>query len=195
MPSKDSTQLSSEVASLAAASSPSIDLSTAPPPDNDPAILAHLANVHIDRLIAHSPIYAFLLSRASFICAKRGAFRARLALGPEHLNSRGSLHGSVSATVVDWAGGLAVASWDGRFRTGVSTDIHVSYLGGAREGEVVEVEAVAQKVGGSMAFTTVEVWAVEGAQRKRLVVSGRHTKFLKEPGQRAEGSGQGAGRS
>ncbi|ROT42048.1 Thioesterase/thiol ester dehydrase-isomerase [Sodiomyces alkalinus F11] len=140
-----------------------------------------------------SPLYAFLLSHEThglqLTHASKGLVRFRLRLAACHLNAAGSLHGSVAATVVDWAGGLAVAAWDLRAQTGVSVDIHVSYLSGARLGQVVEVEGRVDRVGGSLAFTTVEIWkvdgleeeekGVEGGERDGCVVLGRHTKYVR----------------
>lgn len=155
-------------------------------------ILAHIETYHATRCLA-SPIYAFLLGTPSaplvrFTSASKGVFTARLALLPQHLNSGGGLHGSVSATLVDWAGGLAIAAWDLRAATGVSVDINVSYLSSARLGDEVEIEGRVERVGSNLAFTEVRIWKVvvatgggEGG-RGPMVISGRHTKFVKGSG-------------
>ncbi|KAF2272225.1 Thioesterase/thiol ester dehydrase-isomerase [Westerdykella ornata] len=151
-----------------------------PHPPSDPTTLAHVQFFHSTRLTS-SPIYTFLLSSTTLIYASKGTIRARLQLSHNHLNSHSSLHGSVSATIVDWAGGLAIAAYDLRDKTGVSTDIHVSYLGTAREGEVVEIEAQVDKVGKRMAFTNVTIRkVVEGKEEAEwpVVAKGSHTKFL-----------------
>ena len=70
-----------------------------------------------------SPIYDFLLQDVEIASAKSGTVTAWLKVGKQHLNSKGTLHGTVSACLTDWAGGLAIAS-TGLQRTGVSTDIH-----------------------------------------------------------------------
>ena len=102
----------------------------------------------LSRQISGSPIYNFLLSPITITSATRGHVVARLTLTPSHLNSAGGLHGAVSATFVDAFGGLAITSFDGREGSGPSVDINVSYLGMAREGDVVEIEGRAEKVGG-----------------------------------------------
>ena len=86
---------------------------------------------------------------------------------------------SVTATIVDWAGGMAIATTDYRRKTGVSVDIHVTYQSGAKLGDEIEIEGVAEKVGGSMAFTRIGIYMVDNGQRGRLVATGTHTKYVK----------------
>ncbi|KAK4211466.1 thioesterase superfamily protein [Rhypophila decipiens] len=150
---------------------------------SDPTILSHLQNYHATRC-TQSPIYTFLLGPPSsplfkFTHASKGLFLARMVLKEEHLNVAGGIHGSVSATIVDWAGGLAVASYDLRNSTGVSVDINVSYLSSAKLGDEVEIEGKVEKVGSTLAFTEVRIWKVEEGKRGRMVISGRHTKYVK----------------
>ncbi|KAF2835116.1 thioesterase family protein [Patellaria atrata CBS 101060] len=147
---------------------------------SDPQILTHIQNYH-SLLLPRSPIYAFLLSDVSIVHASRGLVRVHLPLSKLHLNSKNSLHGSVSATLVDYIGGLAVASWDSRDSSGVSTDMHLNFVGGAKEGDVIEVEGKAEKVGGSLAFVSVRIVNLgkDGKGERKVVVVGRHTKFVK----------------
>ncbi|KAM0273547.1 hypothetical protein ACHAQH_008273 [Verticillium albo-atrum] len=158
-------------------------MSSAPPlPASDPTTEAHINDYHTTRCLA-SPLYAFLLSPEQhglrLTHASRGRIVYRLPIAACHLNAAGGLHGSVSATIVDWAGGLAIASWDLRGGTGVSVDIHVGYVSSVRLGEEIEIEGVVERVGGSLAFTTVGVWKVEEGRRGAVVITGRHTKFVR----------------
>ncbi|KAL2126991.1 hypothetical protein VTI74DRAFT_11501 [Chaetomium olivicolor] len=154
-------------------------------PQSDPPTLAHIEHYHATRCTA-SPIYAFLLGTPTdplvrFTHARKGLFTARLRLGVQHLNSAGGIHGSVSATLVDWAGGLAIAAWDLRSATGVSVDINISYLSSARLGDEVEIEGRVERVGGNLAFTEVRIFKVDrNAERGAVVASGRHTKFVRD---------------
>lgn len=125
-------------------------------------------------MLPSSPLYSFLLSSIELTHASHGTVTARLPLGTTHMNSKGTLHGTVSACIVDCFGGLAVAS-TGLEKTGVSTDIHITYLSAAKVGDVLEIEARANKVGGTMAFTTVEIRKVGGG----TVATGGHTKFIR----------------
>ncbi|KAK8045623.1 acyl-coenzyme A thioesterase-like protein 13 [Apiospora rasikravindrae] len=138
---------------------------------------------HIETLVARqmerSPIYALTLSDVRIVSATKGRVVARTVLGRNHMNSSGGLHGSVSATIVDWAGGMAIATWDLRDKTGVSVDIHVRYLSSAKEGDEIEIAATADKVGGSVGFTSVLISKVVGGEVGPVVASGTHTKYVK----------------
>lgn len=147
-------------------------------PANDPDTLAHVQDFWQSRL-PHSPIYQLVLADVEFTHASKGLVRARLPLTKNHVNSHGGIHGSVSATIVDWVGGIAIAAWDKRTKTGVSTDIHVTYQSSAREGDVIEIEGVASKVGGTLAFTTCTIYKVVDGQAGPIVASGSHTKFVR----------------
>ncbi|KAH9826217.1 Thioesterase superfamily [Teratosphaeria destructans] len=141
-------------------------------------------HAHIEHLVATrlptSPIYAFLLTPIAITSATRGHVIARLPLSANHMNSAQSLHGAVSAAICDWMGGMAISSYDLRDKSGVSVDIHVTYQSGAKVGDVVEIEGIAEKVGGSLAFTKVNIFKVDGeGQRGQVVASGTHTKFVK----------------
>ena len=140
-------------------------------------------HTHIEDLVETqlpgSPIYNFLLTPVQIKSASKGQFIARLPLSEQHMNRNGSLHGAVTATIHDWAGGMAIATTDYRRKTGVSVDIHVTYQSGAKLGDEIEIEGVAEKVGGSMAFTRIAIYKVEDGQRGRLVASGTHTKYVK----------------
>ena len=138
---------------------------------------------HVERLVQtklpNSPIYAFLLSTVQIKSASKGHIIARLPLSKNHMNSAGSLHGAVSATSCDWAGGMAISTFDLRDKSGVSVDIHVTYQSGAKLGEEIEIEGVAERVGGSLAFTRISIFKVESGERGKVVATGTHTKFVK----------------
>ena len=140
-------------------------------------------HIHVEKLvktrIPSSPIYNFLLSPVQIQSATKGHVIARLPLGENHMNSGGSLHGAVSAAIVDWAGGMAISTFDIREKTGVSVDIHVTYQSGAKLGEEIEIEGIAERVGGSLAFTKISIFKVENGARGKVVATGTHTKFVK----------------
>lgn len=140
--------------------------------------LAHVERVWAERK-PKSPIYQFLLGDIKLTFASKGVVRARLQLTKNHVNSRGGIHGTTSQCLVDWVGGIAIVSYDLRNNTGVSTDIHVSYASSAKEGDWIEVEGTAQKVGGTLAFTTVKISKVVDDEPGPIIATGSHTKFVK----------------
>lgn len=143
---------------------------------------AHIESL-IERLTANSPIYSILVSSIQLVSTSPGVVTTRLALTPTHVNSRGGLHGAVSAALVDFTTGLSIAAWDLRATTGASVDMHMSYLSTAAVGDTLEIVATAERVGGSLAYTTARISKlVEGGEPK-LVTLGQHTKYVKLPGQ------------
>jgi acyl-coenzyme A thioesterase 13 len=128
------------------------------------------------RVQENSPVYKFFFSEIELVSAKHGAMVARLPVTANILNSKGGLHGSVSATIVDWAGGMAIAS-TGMEKTGVSTDIHVSYVSSAKLGDILTIEGNVSRVGKNMGFTTVTILKGEG-EDKSVVAHGTHTKYI-----------------
>ncbi|KAI9662524.1 MAG: hypothetical protein M1821_008691 [Bathelium mastoideum] len=141
--------------------------------------LDHVRQI-FDKQKPTSAIYNFLLGDATIVAAEKGTVKARVHLQKNHVNSRGGLHGAVSATIVDWIGGMAIASYDLREKTGVSTDIHVTYLSSAKEGDWIEVEGRANKVGGTLGFTTATIYKLdEHGDPSAIIATGSHSKYVK----------------
>lgn len=148
-------------------------------PSESPSTLSHVQKVWAG-MKDHSPIYQFLLNDVEILSAtKAGSITARLPVKAAHLNSKGVLHGAVSACLIDWAGGLAIAS-TGLEKSGVSTDIHTTFVSAAKDGDVLEVTAQAAKVGSTLAFTTVEIKKILNDGTGNIVSTGSHTKYVKQ---------------
>ncbi|KAF7590775.1 hypothetical protein BBP40_002391 [Aspergillus hancockii] len=141
------------------------------------ATLSHVREVW-DNQRANSPIYAHLLSDVTITDASEGTIHARLRVDKNHTNSKGGLHGTMSACIVDWAAGMAIAS-HGASHTGVSTDMHISFLSSATEGEILEIEGRALKVGGTLAFLSVEICKVKEGGERVVIATGLHTKYVR----------------
>lgn len=58
---------------------------------------------------------------------------------------------------------------------GVSVDIHVSYLKGAREGDIVVIEADTIKTGRNLAFLEC---TLKHKRDNTLIAKGSHTKYV-----------------
>lgn len=141
---------------------------------------AQLNHIHEvwKRQRTNSPIYSLLLDKIDIYHAEPGLVRARLPVDGVHINSKGSLHGTLSACVVDWAAGMAIAS-HGLSTTGVSTDLSVSYLSTAKVGEVLDIEGRTGKLGKTLAFTTITI-SKESEGERVIVVHGSHTKYVRQ---------------
>jgi acyl-coenzyme A thioesterase PaaI-like protein len=139
-----------------------------------PSSPVELAQTHHEKSLVASPIYGFLLSKVQILpTTTAGESITTLVLESCHLNSKGSIHGSVSTTIVDWASGNALATLGGH--SGVSVDMHVSFLNSCREGEKVVIKSVIDKKGSRLAFVRVEM------KRERddaIIITGLHTKFI-----------------
>ena len=143
---------------------------------NQPVDSAELAHVrsYWANMWPNSPIYTFLLKDVELVSASHGRVLAKLKVQPVHMNSKGTLHGTVSACITDGFGGLAIAS-TGVNNTGLSTDIHTTYVSTAKVGDIIIIEAVASRVGKSLSFTNVEIRHEGGA----VITTGTHTKYVK----------------
>lgn len=99
-----------------------------------------------------------------------------LTIQPEHANNAGTLHGGYIATLVDSVSTTALLSVD-QSAPGVSVDLNISYLGAARIGEQIIIDAQTMKRGKTLAFLTVDIRRKSDGS---LIALGRHTKFIGE---------------
>lgn len=71
---------------------------------------------------------------------QEGFARMELVVGPEHLNSGGTLHGGLLATMIDHAGGVAGCySVCGRSRKAVTLSLTTSFLAAASGGTITAI--------------------------------------------------------
>lgn len=165
-------------------------MSGVPHADSADAAFAH-TKAHIEQLVVKSPFYSITIpgiklaaaSNSSSSGGPAGRVTCVLEIQPHHLNSKNSLHGSLTATLVDFVGGVAIACADPArgHDTGVSLDISIQYIGGAKAGETIEIEGTAERVGGSVAFTRAVIRKHEGNTfgRGAMVATASHTKFVR----------------
>ncbi|KAI9893321.1 MAG: hypothetical protein M1814_000451 [Vezdaea aestivalis] len=142
-----------------------------------PSVITHVQKIW-GALKSSSPLYGLLLPNLELQSAERGHITARMQLQPVHINSKGTLHGCVSACLVDWGGSMAISS-HGLEKNGLSTDIHINYVSGAKLDEIVQVDGYASKVGGTFGFTTVTISKLSDKGDKIIVATGSHTKFIR----------------
>ncbi|KAF9918856.1 hypothetical protein BX616_005031 [Lobosporangium transversale] len=116
---------------------------------------------------------AHTLSSLRLISASKGTCVAELNVASQHLNRLGGCHGGLLSTIVDVGGSLAIAASD-MHATGISTDLNVSFVSGAKLGDTLSIISRCHKVGGSLAYTDVEITVDE-----KVIALGRHTKFVR----------------
>ncbi|KAL1954566.1 hypothetical protein VTO42DRAFT_1041 [Malbranchea cinnamomea] len=115
-----------------------------------------------------------LLDGLRVTAARPGVVNFELDIQKEHTNRLGILHGGTIASMVDLGGSLAVAS-RGLFATGVSTDLNVTYLSsGGKVGDKVVAEAVCDKFGKNLAYTSIKFMN----DRNETIARGSHTKYV-----------------
>ncbi|KAG6133905.1 hypothetical protein E4U38_002634 [Claviceps purpurea] len=126
--------------------------------------------------MAQSGLEPRLLGSNNFriMSAEAGRVNFELDIHKNHTNRLNTIHGGTLASLVDLAGSLAVAS-TGRFATGVSTDLNVTYLApGGNPGDLLKGTATCDKIGKTLAYTTVTFTNSKG----QLAARGSHTKYV-----------------
>ncbi|XP_017022937.1 acyl-coenzyme A thioesterase 13 [Drosophila kikkawai] len=91
----------------------------------------------------------------------------------EHLNRGGTLHGGLTATIVDNVTTYALMSKGSH--PGVSVNLNVNYISPARPGEVVEVEANTVRAGKKLAYLDC---VLRRKSDGRIIANGGQVKFV-----------------
>lgn len=98
-----------------------------------------------------------------------------------HCNLNGVLHGGMAATLVDIYTSVVLSTAYEKKMLFVSTELKTRFLGAAKLGDTVLMEARAIHTGRTLAFAEMDI--IDKATKKTLV-QGTHTVFLvpeKEP--------------
>ncbi|KAF8953432.1 hypothetical protein BGZ52_011020 [Haplosporangium bisporale] len=117
------------------------------------------------------------LSGLKLVSASKGFIKCELDVAQIHMNRLGGCHGGLLSSIVDIGGSLAIAA-ENMHATGVSTDLNVSFVSGAKLGDKLIIASLnnsrCDKIGGTLAYTSVEITA-----NGKVVVLGRHTKYVR----------------
>lgn len=92
-----------------------------------------------------------------------------------HLNGVGTLHGGMTATLIDNLTSLVILTKPPH-QSGVSVDMSISYLRPARIGDEIVINTEVTKLGHSLAFTSAELVHQDG----KIIAKGSHTKYVGE---------------
>ncbi|XP_050527988.1 uncharacterized protein LOC126898084 [Daktulosphaira vitifoliae] len=125
-----------------------------------------------------------VFDKVKIISAGNGKCMAEMVVEKDHTNGYGTLHGGFTASAVDLFSSLAVSTHpkvvediDSIPRSGVSVDLHISYLASAKIGEEIVINADTIKLGKHLAY--LEVIMSKKADNV-IIAKGSHTKFVKE---------------
>ncbi|XP_069701580.1 acyl-coenzyme A thioesterase 13-like isoform X2 [Periplaneta americana] len=115
-----------------------------------------------------------LIITVKILNAGEGRLQAELVLGPEHLNPKGTLHGGMTATLVDVLPSVGFRTHQ-RGVIGATLDLRISYLKAAEEGETIVIDCNTLKVGKTLVFLDAEI---KKKQTGELIAKGSHTKYI-----------------
>uniref|UniRef100_A0A3B4BIE3 Acyl-coenzyme A thioesterase 13 n=1 Tax=Periophthalmus magnuspinnatus TaxID=409849 RepID=A0A3B4BIE3_9GOBI len=123
------------------------------------------------RAMADTPGFDRVLNVLS---ASPGKVVCEMQVAEEHTNRGGTLHGGMTATLVDVISTLAIM-YSERSAPGVSVDMNITYMNAAKVGEDVLITAQVLKQGKTLAFATVDL---TNKASGKIIAQGRHTKHL-----------------
>ncbi|RVE66489.1 hypothetical protein OJAV_G00107660 [Oryzias javanicus] len=126
------------------------------------------------RALANSSSFERVLSKVDVLSASQGKIVCEMKVKEEHTNRGGTLHGGLTATLVDVVSTLAIMNSE-RGAPGVSVDMNITYMNAAKIGEDVLITAQVLKQGRTLAFATVDL---TNKATGKLIAQGRHTKHL-----------------
>lgn len=129
--------------------------------------------IQVSKFLSKSKGFDKVLSKLSVVSASQGKVTCELKVEEEHLNTRNTLHGGLTATIIDNVSTMAIMSAEKP--PGVSLDMNISYLRAAHPGDILTIKADCSKAGKTLAFTSVDIFNKKDG---KLVAQGRHTKFL-----------------
>ncbi|XP_030644753.1 acyl-coenzyme A thioesterase 13 [Chanos chanos] len=115
-----------------------------------------------------------VLRKVELVSASPGKVVCQMKVEEEHTNRGGTLHGGLTATLVDVISTTALLYTE-RGAPGVSVDMNITYMSAAKLGEDVLITAQVLKQGRTLAFATVDL---TNKTTGKLIAQGRHTKHL-----------------
>ncbi|KFZ64967.1 Acyl-coenzyme A thioesterase 13, partial [Podiceps cristatus] len=115
-----------------------------------------------------------LVTQMKLLSATPGKVVCEMKVEEEHTNRGGTLHGGLTATLVDVVSTTALLYTE-RAMPGVSVDMNITYTSAAKIGEEILITAQILKQGRNIAFATVDL---TNKATGKLIAQGRHTKYL-----------------
>ncbi|KAH8262011.1 hypothetical protein KR038_001710 [Drosophila bunnanda] len=129
---------------------------------------------HITEIITKSTGFENQLSKVKILDGGEGSCIAEVKVDAEHVNFYNFLHGGYIITLVNTISTYALMSKP--CHPGVSVDLSVNFLNGAKLGDVIVVEASLSKVGKYLAFTDC---TVKHKKDDSVIAKATHLKYVK----------------
>ncbi|CAG9832574.1 unnamed protein product [Diabrotica balteata] len=130
---------------------------------------------HLVTMLKETKAFEQCLKTLNIVSMGNGKCIAELKVLEEHTNPMGTLHGGLSATLVDSVSSYGLFTHEKGGVKSVSVNINVSYMGGAKLGEEIVIESDTIKVGKTLAFCEV---LIKNKANGNVLVKGEHTKYL-----------------
>ncbi|XP_032078561.1 acyl-coenzyme A thioesterase 13 [Thamnophis elegans] len=126
------------------------------------------------KAMLESPCFDRVANKVKVVSANPGKVVCEMKVEEQHTNRGGTLHGGLTATLVDIVSTAALLYTE-RGVPGVSVDMNITYMSSAKIGEEILITAEVLKQGKSLGFANVNLTdKITG----RLIAQGRHTKHL-----------------
>ncbi|XP_063155056.1 acyl-coenzyme A thioesterase 13 isoform X1 [Candoia aspera] len=126
------------------------------------------------KVVSESPGFDRVVNTMKVISASPGKVVCEMKVEEQHTNRGGTLHGGLTATLVDIVSTAALLHTE-RGAPGVSVDMNISYMSSAKIGEEILITAEVLKQGKTLGFANVNL---TNKATGRLIAQGRHTKYL-----------------
>lgn len=129
---------------------------------------------HIGKEITDSPSPFMVWLKPVILAVEDGSLTFQHTIRKEMTNPFGTLHGGITAAIIDDAIGATLISY-GEPYFYVSVNLVVDYLSAAREGDIILAQTSIIKKGSQIVNAQCEVW---NADRSKLIAKG-YTNLLK----------------
>ncbi|XP_030067329.1 acyl-coenzyme A thioesterase 13-like [Microcaecilia unicolor] len=126
------------------------------------------------KAIMDLPSFERVTNKMNLISASPGKVVCDMKIEDEHTNANGTLHGGMTATLVDTISSAALLYTE-RGQLAVSVDMNITYMDTAKLGDSILITAQVLKQGQSLAFVTVDLI---NKDTKKIIAQGRHTMHL-----------------
>lgn len=112
--------------------------------------------------------------KVTLVSAAPGKVVCEMKIEEEHTNRMGTLHGGLTATLVDSISTMALLCTE-MGMPGVSIDMNITYMSPAKLGDDILITAHVLKQGKTLAFASVDL---TNKANGKMIAQGRHTKHV-----------------